>query len=320
MTRRKVLASFMSEADKSTFDAREKMFAILIVDRADNVKEVVGSGIEIGNGLGLVAAHVLERHLQLDGLHYDVMGNPKMRSFGDTRLLKSGKYETRDFSLVVVFPFDPEGVTQRPCLASSFSGVTDVGFLWFEVRGPSFKIPIDLRPPYVGDNVVAFGFPGGQVDNSCENQRTLLNGVCIEGKVTEVHFNGSGGSKGFARFDVDIETKGGMSGGPVFSKRNNRLLGLVSSNLDGDNHSVVCVFWPIILMKLISGESLQDLHHKGLLDIRDADCISDEGGTLKYKGYEPGGPSSPPRGMAESNDEERKLENGNNLLTPDPRT
>jgi hypothetical protein len=91
-------------------------------------------------------------------------------------------------------------------------------------------------------------------------------------------------AKGFARFHVDFEAEGGMSGGPVFAKRNKRLLGLVSSNLQGTCHSTVCALWPILLEELPSGKTLQSLHRAGQLNIRDVECVTQDGDKLIYRG------------------------------------
>lgn len=202
---------------------------VTIVTRIKEEYISVGSGVMIGPGLVLTATHVLDE-ISSTG------GTPLILSFlpsSHTRawLAVSSVNTERDSSFV-----DGRRVKSDLALVSCdlhSDAVEDY---------PLTMIPICLCLPLPGDMLSAVGFRQGIVSGG----DTGLTPLCTSGVVTNVFPQGRDERMDAPCLEVNMETIGGMSGGPVFNS-DGMLVGVVSSSFDGGPTYVTLVWDAMVL-------------------------------------------------------------------------
>lgn len=132
--------------------------------------------------------------------------------------------------------------------------------------------PLQLSLPLVGERLWAFGYR----HEALQDAAALINPLVTSGVVTSVFPQGRGERMASACVEVAMDTKGGMSGGPVVNA-NGDLVGIVSSSFDG-GPSYVTLVWEALRIKIAN--VLPSLRLKGDIDL----FAARELGLIKLKG------------------------------------
>jgi hypothetical protein len=183
---------------------------------------VLGSGVMVGPGLALLATHVLEEFAQQD-LH------PMLLTFlpQGTRawLIKASSTASSPSAFV-------DG--------SVFSDISLVSCSLNSEAHPSTPLrlaPMRIALPLLGERLWAFGYRHGHVRNAVAHVTPLVT----SGLVTAQFPYGRGERMPAPCIEVAMDTRGGMSGGPVVNADGD-LIGIVSSSFDG-GPSYVTLIW-----------------------------------------------------------------------------
>lgn len=126
--------------------------------------------------------------------------------------------------------------------------------------------------PLVGERLWAFGYRHGELRNTT----ALVTPLVTSGLVTAAFPHGRGERMPAACIEVAMDTKGGMSGGPVVNA-NGDLVGIVSSSIEG-GPSYVTLIWDALRLKVRS--KLPSLVGRGDLDLLTARTL----GLVRIKG------------------------------------
>lgn len=227
-----------------------------------------GSGVIIGPGLALTAKHVLDDYWdQFDADH---------------RWRRSEKA-----------PFAIQAIQYVPRLdtfirwdvwASSLSKDLDIAVLQI---APSADLPkdyepvfpeLDLATPEKGTEIQAFGFPFPDLtyDEGSKGWVLSHSPAGSVGTVTQTFPEGRERTKPYPAFEMDIEVKGGMSGGPVFDSRG-YIRGILCSSFDfaepGPHCSLASSLWPACGLGVVATENLGIDRDGHLLDVANAGRI-----------------------------------------------
>lgn len=218
----------------------------------DSRIEVLGSGVMVYPGLFATAAHVVEEWL----LRY---ANIEPRLLSEEERLAdhfiSDPDLTVDFRVVAVQARAPNSSRPRNWYVTKMykSGHSDIALVAGSmVIDEPRLVPaevkwthIQLHSPGVGSTVFVTGYPRTEVHQSEFTDTTMqLKPTLLKGTVVEVAERGRGSLKPFPHFDIDVETQGGMSGGPVLDA-NGHLIGLLSTGWQGIPLSSAALLWPM---------------------------------------------------------------------------
>ncbi len=196
----------------------------------------IGSGVIVGPGIILTASHVFDEFPCKDS-------GPILMSFlpenkGRIWLPKStvncsgpSRFQPWDSSSKIV-----SDLTIMSCDLHS-DALTEY---------PLSLIPMELCLPLPKTRLWAVGFRDGELGADTANVAPLVS----SGLVTECFPDGRGERMPSPCVEVDMETLGGMSGGPVFNE-SGRLVGIVSSSFDG-GPSYVTLIWDALRLSLDS--------------------------------------------------------------------
>ncbi|MDX6008770.1 S1 family peptidase [Cupriavidus necator] len=132
--------------------------------------------------------------------------------------------------------------------------------------------PLQIALPLVGERLWAFGYR----HDARQDAAALITPLVTSGVVTAVFPQGRGERMPSACVEVAMDTKGGMSGGPVVNA-NGDLVGIVSSSFDG-GPSYVTLIWEALRIKVSS--RLPSLALRGDIDL----IAARELGLVKLKG------------------------------------
>ncbi|WP_139245628.1 serine protease [Halomonas sp. QHL1] len=178
----------------------------------------IGSGVMIGPGMVLTASHVFDefpRNGSGPVILTFLPGN-KARAWLPTETVTcsgASKYQ----------PWNPE------CKI-----VSDLTILSCDLHSeayleyPQSLVPLELCLPLPGTRLWAVGYRHGDF----EEDTALLTPFVTSGLVTNVFPHGRGERMPSSCIEIEMESLGGMSGGPVFNE-DGRLIGIVSSSFDG---------------------------------------------------------------------------------------
>lgn len=240
----------------SLHEAGDALVAVVLMEEGDTT--VLGSGVMIGPGLVIMATHVLDEFRARNA-------KPVLLTF-----LPSG---TRAW-----LPRESSTVSGPSAFGPDRRIVSDISLLSCTLNSeahehhPLTLAPLQVSLPLVGDRLWAFGYR----HEALEDAAALINPLVASGVVTSVFPQGRGERMPSVCVEVAMDTKGGMSGGPVVNG-NGDLVGIVSSSFDG-GPSYVTLIWEALRIKISS--VLPSLRLKGDIDL----FAARELGLIKLKG------------------------------------
>lgn len=227
----------------SLHEAGDALVALALV--GDDGSTILGSGVMISPGLAMVATHVLD------------------------------EFEQRGEKPVLI-TFLPDGtrawLSRQSSTASGPSAygvdrriVSDVSLLTCTLNSealthhPLMLAPIRVGLPLMGERLWAFGYR----HNGLEDAAALVTPLVTSGLVTAVYPHGRGERMPAPCVEVEMDTLGGMSGGPVVNAAG-ELVGIVSSSIEG-GPSYVTLVWDALRFKFRS--TLPWLENRGDIDL-----------------------------------------------------
>ncbi|MEJ8855929.1 serine protease [Variovorax robiniae] len=196
--------------------------------RDDDGHHTTGSGVLVGPGLAICAAHVLQDrgfYEKLTGTGATLVGQAPIPG---GMLLWTVKH-------VTLVP-DSDLAILSMSLTSNYPP---------ERR---FTVAhITTRMPQVGDELTLTGLSAvRETEEIASVIRMELTPGCLKTRVLQVYPEGAGSMIVGPCVAVDCEASGGMSGGPVFDSRG-FLVGIVSAAIVGGNTSFVSHVWPALV-------------------------------------------------------------------------
>lgn len=111
---------------------------------------------------------------------------------------------------------------------------------------PLMLAPLQVALPLIGERLWAFGYRHGMLQDTTAHITPLVT----SGVVTAAFPQGRGERMPSACVEVAMDTKGGMSGGPVVNAKGD-LVGIVSSSIDG-GPSYVTLIWEALRLRVSS--------------------------------------------------------------------
>jgi len=241
---------------KSLHEAGDALVAMALMEGEGLV--VLGSGVMIGPGLVVAATHVLEEFAARNA-------RPVLLTF-----LPNG---TRAW-----LPRDARAVSRPSAFEEDRQVVSDVSLLSCTLNSeahlhcPLMLAPLQIGLPLIGERLWAFGYRHGGL----EDATALIVPLVSSGVVTAAFPQGRGERMPSACIEVDMDTKGGMSGGPVVNA-NGDLVGIVSSSFDG-GPSYVTLIWDALRLRV--SNSLPSQARRSEIDLFAAQAL----GLVKLKG------------------------------------
>jgi hypothetical protein len=207
--------------------------ALVAVARMDaNGNTLLGSGIMIGPGLLLTATHVLDefRSATAPPVFLTFLPNAARAWLPIDSSTPSGQSAYVDNRRLV------SDVTLVSCTLNSDA----------HADRPLMLAPLQMALPLIGERLWAFGFRHGDINEGAACVTPLVS----SGRVTLVFPRGRGEHLPASCIEVSMETRGGMSGGPVMNA-NGDLVGIVTSSFEG-GPSYVTLIWDALRLKVRS--------------------------------------------------------------------
>jgi hypothetical protein len=204
---------------------------LLALSFRDNLgHHTYGSGVMVGPGLALCAAHVLHEHDFYNKLQCDKA------------------------ALVVQAPLPDGGMLLWTVLRVSLVPNSDLAVLSMSLTS---RYPADrrfmtafltTRMPALNDVLTVTGLAaaGDGTEAIAHNTRIELAPQCRHGRVIDSYPNGRDSRLPGPCFAVECAVPGGTSGGPVFDSRG-YLVGLLSASYEGVEISFVSHLWPALV-------------------------------------------------------------------------
>jgi len=198
--------------------------------RDGNGHHTYGSGVMVGPGLALCAAHVLHEHDFYDKLQRD------------------------EATLVVQAPLLDGSMLLWTVLRMALVPDSDLAVLSMALtsRYPADRrfvtASLTTRMPALGDVLTVTGFSaaGDGTETIASNVRIEMAPQCQRGRVIDRYPDGRDRRLPGPCLAVECAVPGGTSGGPVFDSRG-YLVGLLSTSCDGDEISFVSHLWPALV-------------------------------------------------------------------------
>lgn len=198
--------------------------------RDDDGHHTYGSGVMVGPGIALCAAHVV-----LENDYYEKLQRDKA-------------------TLVVQAPLPDGGMLLWTVHRISLVPNSDLAVLSMALTS---KYPesrrfmtawLTTRMPALGDELTVTGFSavGGGTQPISNNTRIELAPQCQLGRVIDRYPNGRDRRLPGPCMAIECAVPGGTSGGPVFDSRG-YLVGLLSTSYDGAVLSFVSHIWPALV-------------------------------------------------------------------------
>ncbi|MDH5835315.1 S1 family peptidase [Luteimonas kalidii] len=240
----------------SMHEAGDGLAALVLLE--EEGPTVLGSGVMIGPGLAVVATHVLDEFAARSA-------PPLLLTF-----LPDG---TRAW-----LPRDRSTASGPSAFGSDRRIVSDVTLLSCTLNSdahehhPLTLAPLQVGLPLIGERLWAFGYRHGALQDAV----ALISPLVTSGLVTAVFPQGRGERMPSACIEVAMDTKGGMSGGPVVNADGD-LVGIVSSSIEG-GPSYVTLIWELLRLEVHS--TLPLLAGRGDIDLFAAQQL----GLVKLKG------------------------------------
>lgn len=184
---------------------------------------ILGSGVMVGPGLLLTATHVLEE-----------ISQHKKTPIFFTFL--------PEFSRIWL-PFDTSTVSGPSEFGEDRKKVSDLSLVSCTLNSrahselPLMLTPLQVALPLIGERLWAFGYRHQLIIDGAASITPFVS----SGLVTEAFPHGRGERMPSPCLEVQMDTLGGMSGGPVVNA-DGKLVGIVSSSIDG-GPSFITLIW-----------------------------------------------------------------------------
>ncbi|MFC7297909.1 S1 family peptidase [Herminiimonas aquatilis] len=196
----------------------------------------VGSGIMVGAGLLITATHVLDELQGKNIFAFSFVEHKHVRIWAlrDTNAFR-GHIET--------IPSQLPRTRRSDVAVASCVPVSEDANKWPLAMGV-----VEMAIPRVGERLWAVGFreettPDGEIN---------LTSLCSSGCVISYLLNGRGNHLPGPIVEINMDTYGGMSGGPVFNEAGH-VVGVVSASLEwegGNGPTYVSLIWSAALEKV----------------------------------------------------------------------
>ena len=227
----------------SLYEAGDAMVAV--VQWRNGCFVVLGSGVMIGPGLLLTATHVLDEFAR-DGV------SPAFLTFLPDAARAWLPHDSSNLSRADSFNEDlrrSSDLTLVSCTLNSYE----------HEQHPLTLAPLQIALPLIGERLWAFGYRHGEIDGDVSAITPLVSSGCV----TAVYPHGRGEHMPAACIEVDMDTKGGMSGGPVVNS-NGDLVAIVSSSYEG-GPSYMTLIWEALRLRVKS--SVRPFQNRGAIDL-----------------------------------------------------
>lgn len=222
------------------YEAGDSIVAVARLEEGGGVT-VLGSGVMVGPGLLLTATHVLDE--------FPIGGpGPVFLTF-----LPEGcrGWLPKDQMTVT----GPSRFDERRTIKSDITLVSCTLNSEAHASAPLMLAPMEVALPLVGDRLWAMGFRHQGMDGNS----ALLTPFVSSGLVTAAFPHGRGERMASPCFEVEMDTVGGMSGGPVVNA-DGHLVGIVSSSLEG-GPSHITLIWEALRFR-VSGATRKLMANK----------------------------------------------------------
>lgn len=220
-----VTAEFTAEdgigSMRSLHEAGDSIVAVAKME--DEGFTIIGSGVMVGPGLLLTATHVLDEF---------------PREGGGPVFLTFLPHAARAW-----LPHDLMTVSGQSDVDESRRKVSDVSLVSCTLNSaehqdfPLMLVPMQVALPLIGERLWAFGYRHQLIDNGTAS----ISPIVSSGLVTAAFPHGRGERMPSPCFEVNMDTLGGMSGGPVVNS-DGYLVGIVSSSFEG-GPSYITLIW-----------------------------------------------------------------------------
>ena len=213
----------------SLYEAGDSIVAVARLEEGGGVT-VLGSGVMVGPGQLLTATHVLDE--------FPIGGpGPVFLTF-----LPEGcrGWLPKDQMTVT----GPSRFDERRTIKSDITLVSCTLNSEGHASAPLMLAPMEVALPLVGDRLWAMGFRHQGMDGNS----ALLTPFVSSGLVTAAFPHGRGERMASPCFEVEMDTLGGMSGGPVVNA-DGHLVGIVSSSLEG-GPSHITLIWEALRFRV----------------------------------------------------------------------
>lgn len=204
----------------SLYEAGDSLVAV--AKMADEGGTIIGSGVMVAPGLLLTATHVLEEF------------NADLPPVFLTFLPEGGRAwlcrETSTVSGMVEFAHERRKVSDISLVSCTLNSE---GY----EQQPLMLGPMQVALPKIGDRLWAYGYRHQFIDGGAAS----VTPVVTSGLVTQVFPHGRGQHLPSPCVEVEMDTLGGMSGGPVVNS-DGFVVGIVSTSFDG-GPSFITLVW-----------------------------------------------------------------------------
>lgn len=233
--------------------------ALVAVGRiTDEGLEILGSGVMVGPGLLLTATHVLDEFT-------NSTQPPLLMTF-----LESG---TRAW-----LPKDVTTISGPSEFGHDRKVVSDISLVSCTLNSdalaerPLMLAPMQVALPLIGERLWAFGFRHRGIAEG----DALITPLVSSGLVTAAFPRGRGERLASSCIEVDMDVRGGMSGGAVVNS-DGYLVGIVSASVSDGGPTYVTLIWEALRMRVkgsvpklqkVPAVSLIGAHAEGLVKLR----------------------------------------------------
>lgn len=224
----------------SLYEAGDSLVAVARLEEGGGAT-ILGSGVMVGPGLLLTATHVLDEFPSDDP-------GPVFLTFlpnGSRAWLRRDQVTVARPSQFYEWQTIKSDITLVSCTLNSEA----------HADAPLMLAPMEVALPLVGDRLWAMGFRHQGMDG----RSALVTPFVSSGLVTAAFPHGRGERMASPCFEVDMDTIGGMSGGPVVNA-DGRLVGIVSSSLEG-GPSHITLIWEALRFR-VSGATPKLMENK----------------------------------------------------------
>jgi len=187
---------------------------VAIAQLNDSETTILGSGVMIGPGLLITATHVLDEFPRAGP-------PPAFLTFLPGAARAWLPHDRSTASGPSSFGEDREKISDLTLLSCTLNSDA-------HERYPLTLAPLKVGLPLVGERLWAFGYRHGGIGNGISSVTPLVT----SGTITAAFPHGRGERMPASCIEVEMDTKGGMSGGPVVNADGD-LVGIVSSSIEG---------------------------------------------------------------------------------------